>query len=61
MTRIDMLEVYKGRLEEIEKQIRKMARTKKWEGYGTLKAEKVELRNKIAAMEEKRRNEGIKL
>lgn len=61
MARINMLEVYRGRLEEIEKQIRKMARTKKWDGYGALKGEKVELQKKIAAMEEKKQNEGIKL
>lgn len=54
--RIDMLEVYKDRLKEIDNQIKNMARTKNFNGYGAIKSEKAKLKGLIEKLEGKRLN-----
>lgn len=48
--KIDWKQVYIDRIEEIENQIRKMARSKKWTGYKELKEEKIRLTEKVEGM-----------
>lgn len=51
---IDMLEVKKDRLKEIDKQLKKFIKNKRWSEYGFLKAEKETLLQEIKDIESKR-------
>lgn len=53
MSKINLKEVYEGRLVEIDKKIRSMARAKNWTGYGKLKAEKERLKLKLDEMRDR--------
>lgn len=44
MAKLDMAEVYKGRIEEIEKQQKQLIYQKNWTKYYNLKAEKERLK-----------------
>ncbi|EES48190.1 hypothetical protein NE172_01990 [Clostridium botulinum] len=49
--KFDLKTVYRDRIEEIDKQIRKAIRDKKWTEKAKLEAEKIELQNKIKQIE----------
>lgn len=44
MGRIDVIKLYESRVEEIDMQIRTMARSKKWKNYNILKEERKRLK-----------------
>ncbi len=56
--KIDLKTVYKDRIEEINNQIRKAIKNKKWTDKSKLEAEKVDLQNKIKQIEVNR-NESV--
>ncbi len=58
LMKIDLKTVYKDRIEEINNQIRKAIKNKKWTDKSKLEAEKVDLQNKIKQIEVNR-NESV--